>query len=84
MIKFMNIMSSSYQGKTLSSSGWKNPSGKWNFNDGGAVIKLSDFGGDPGSTWIAKPEVHAEDATGPRKKSCKPIVANDDNYALAA
>jgi hypothetical protein len=36
------------------------------------------------STWITKSEVHVEDADLPRKKVCKIIVANDDNYALAA
>src|SRR3569623_216631 len=47
---------------------------------------LSHFtttGGDKVSTWVAKPEVHAE-VQFPRKTDCKLIVANDDNYALAA
>ena len=35
------------------------------------------------STYVAKPEVHAE-VQYPRKYFCKLIVANDDNYALAA
>ena len=35
------------------------------------------------STWVAKPEVHAEVQI-PRKTVCKLLVANDDNYALAA
>jgi hypothetical protein len=35
------------------------------------------------STCVAKPEVHAEVQL-PRKSICKLIVANDDNYALAA
>ena len=40
-------------------------------------------GGDLDSTWVAKPEVHAELQT-TRKTDCKTLVANDDNYALAA
>jgi hypothetical protein len=36
------------------------------------------------STWVAKPEVHAEDVTTLVKNVAKQIVANDDNYALAA
>jgi len=40
-------------------------------------------GGDLDSTWVAKPEVHAEPQT-TRKTDCKTLVANDDNYALAA
>ncbi len=35
------------------------------------------------STWVAKPEVHAEVRI-PRKTVCNLIVANEDNYALAA
>jgi hypothetical protein len=35
------------------------------------------------STCVAKPGVHAE-VQGPRKTLCKLLVANDDNYALAA
>jgi hypothetical protein len=35
------------------------------------------------STWAAKPEGHAEVQI-PRETICKSIVANDDNYALAA
>ena len=41
------------------------------------------FGGDLASTRVTKPEVHAE-VQDPRKSFCKIIVANDDNYALAA
>jgi len=41
-------------------------------------------GGDMASTWVAKPEVHAEDTDSLVKKPVKLIVANDDNYALAA
>jgi hypothetical protein len=40
-------------------------------------------GGDLASTRVAKPEVHAELQT-TRKTVCKTLVANDDNYALAA
>ncbi len=36
------------------------------------------------STWIAKPEVHAEVVANLVKPAAKNIVANDDNYALAA
>ncbi len=35
------------------------------------------------STCVAKFQVHAEEQL-PRKYICKLIVANDDNYALAA
>ena len=40
-------------------------------------------GGDLASTWVMKPEVHAELQI-TRKTDCKLLVANDDNYALAA
>ena len=40
-------------------------------------------GGDMASTRVAKLQVHAEVQV-PRKTVCKLIVANDDNYALAA
>jgi len=36
------------------------------------------------STWIAKPEVHAEDVTHLVNHVTNEIVANDDTYALAA
>ncbi len=36
------------------------------------------------STWVAKPKVHVEDTDILVKKSVTRIVANDDNYALAA
>ena len=36
------------------------------------------------STWVAKPKVHAEDADDLVNPVCNNIVANDDNYALAA
>ena len=41
------------------------------------------LGGDLASTRVAKPEVHAELQI-TRKTDCKLLVANDDNYALAA
>jgi len=41
------------------------------------------LGGDLASTWVVKPEVHAE-LQSTRKTVCKLLVANDDNYALAA
>lgn len=37
-------------------------------------------GGDLASTWVTKPEVHAEDVVGLVKNRCKLIVANDDNF----
>ncbi len=43
----------------------------------------SSKGGDLASTWVTKPKVHAE-VQSPRKSLCKLLVANDDNYALAA
>jgi hypothetical protein len=42
------------------------------------------IGGDMASTWMMKPEVHAEDAAVLVKPAVNSIVANDDNYALAA
>jgi hypothetical protein len=45
--------------------------------------KLKPIGGDLASTRVMKPEVHAELQT-TRKTDCKLLVANDDNYALAA
>ncbi len=42
------------------------------------------FGGDLASTWVTKPKVHAEYSSSSRKKDWKNIVANDNNYALAA
>ena len=41
-------------------------------------------GGDLDSTWVTKPEVHAEDAAFLVNPAANVIVANDDNYALAA
>ena len=40
-------------------------------------------GGDLASTWVVQPKVHAE-LQSTRKTVCKLLVANDDNYALAA
>jgi len=48
------------------------------------LSNVTNFGGDMVSTWVAKPEVHAEDVTTLVKNVAKQIVANDDNYALAA
>jgi hypothetical protein len=36
------------------------------------------------STQVAKPQVHAEDVAHLVNHAAKNIVANDDNYALAA
>jgi hypothetical protein len=44
---------------------------------------LETSGGDLDSTRVMKPKVHAELQT-TRKTDCKTLVANDDNYALAA
>ena len=49
-------------------------------------VKYPDFkpyGGDLASTRVVQPKVHAELQI-PRKTDCKLLVANDDNYALAA
>ncbi|MCD6038697.1 MAG: hypothetical protein K0S27_97 [Gammaproteobacteria bacterium] len=40
------------------------------------------MGGDPASTWVAKPEEHAEEATTLVKNVAKPIVAKNDNFAV--
>jgi|GEM_PF-6784420 len=48
-----------------------------------ALQRYSSKGGDLASTWVTKPKVHAE-VQCPRKSRCKLLVANDDNYALAA
>jgi len=42
------------------------------------------FGDDLVSTWVTKLEVHAEYVSFLVKKINKIIVANDNNYALAA
>ena len=44
---------------------------------------VDPLGGDLDSTRVAKPKVHAELQI-TRKTDCKLLVANDDNYALAA
>ena len=36
------------------------------------------------STWVAKPEVHAEVQLASLNQTANNLVANDDNYALAA
>ena len=41
------------------------------------------YGGDLASTRVVQPKVHAELQIS-RKTDCKLLVANDDNYALAA
>ena len=38
------------------------------------------YGGDLASTWVAKPEVHAENENS-RKKAQLNINANDENFA---
>jgi hypothetical protein len=47
------------------------------------VVNCNLTGGDMASTWVTKLQVHAEVQV-PRKTVCKLLVANDDNYALAA
>jgi len=42
------------------------------------------FGGVLASTWIGRTLGHAEEAATLVKPGCKKLVANDDNYALAA
>lgn len=43
------------------------------------------YGGDPASTWVAKPDVHAENEIS-RKKASQNINANNDRFegAVAA
>ena len=45
---------------------------------------MKQNGGDQVSTWVAKPEVHAEAQTTSLIQLQTKLVANDDNYALAA
>ena len=45
---------------------------------------LSSYGGDMASTWVAKPSVHVEVVKFLLNPVTTVIVANDDNYALAA
>lgn len=47
-------------------------------------IKVQHFGGDLASTGITKPKVHAEYFSSLVKKTGIKLVANDNNYALAA
>jgi hypothetical protein len=47
------------------------------------ALTILSSGGDKVSTCVAKLQVHAEVQV-PRKTVCKLIVANDDNFALAA
>ena len=42
----------------------------------------SPIGGDPASTWVAKPEGHVEDVTTLVKNVAKQIVAKNDNFAV--
>ena len=46
--------------------------------------KVTSYGADMVSTEVANPEVHAEDSDYLVNPAEKPIVANDDNYAMAA
>ena len=63
----------------------KNPIKQWCAGWSGRRLRvLIRFpGGDMASTWVTKLQVHAEVQV-PRKTVCKLLVANDDNYALAA
>ena len=47
-------------------------------------ILQKTMGATLASTWVTKPEVHAEDTDSLANPSVTLIVANDDNYALAA
>ena len=54
-------------------------------SDGRVTLPMLLHGGDMASTWVMKPEVHAERVVTLVKKSLQlDIVANDENYALAA
>jgi len=57
--------------------------GNWHYEKRSNRVHYANFGGDLDSTWVMKPEVHAELQI-TRKTDCKTLVANDDNYALAA
>ena len=54
----------------------------------GTFLSLSshykEYGGDMASTWVAKPLVHVEVVEFLLNPVTTVIVANDDNYALAA
>lgn len=43
-------------------------------------LKSTEIGGDLASTWVAKPEVHAENENS-RKSDSININANDENFA---
>ncbi len=45
---------------------------------------MTSYGGVPASTWIGRTLGHAEETAILVKPGCKLLVANDDNYALAA
>ena len=60
---------------------------------GGALLDLQRvkefqvytyYGDDMASTWITKPGEHAVGYSDHLNSNCITIVANDDNYALAA
>ena len=63
--------------------GNRGPQGNWRCEMGLKKVQYANFGGALDSTWVMKPEVHAELQI-TRKTDCKLLVANDDNYALAA
>jgi len=44
----------------------------------------NSYGDDMASTWVTKPSVHVEVVEFLLNPATKVIVANDDNYALAA
>ena len=44
------------------------------------ILKVYQIGGDLASTWVAKPEVHAENENS-RKSDSLNINANEDNFA---
>ncbi len=48
------------------------------------VMFFNKQGATLASTWVTKPKVHAEDTDTLVNNSVTLIVANDDNYALAA
>lgn len=48
------------------------------------MITDNYLGGDLASTRVTTPEVHTGETTQPVNKVVIVIVANDDNYALAA
>ena len=48
------------------------------------LVLANNFGGVLASTWIGRTLGHAEETASLVKPCCKLLVANDDNYALAA